>query len=794
MTPAQFLDIVIPKWQQGLPPKYTPTLIARFVANRRKDLEGLVGEAFALRRAQQGKAPRDPAEWAAYASLVGPARERDAEPDAKIIRRIQTRMDKLAAKLGDDADARATAWSMGVEYVQQRAQAILMGARGWDAVSLLLRRPVTLILSRQGKIVCLYGADAETHMVPNIAAEKLRADLGETRKQLGEVAAFSQQPQLERWALGVWAMARSRVAVASPPVAPIESPPDLREKPWRTEANLAAMQLVLTKEPGEFAAEELKKLAQYSGWGGLSIEAVAGRVPAEIVPETFGLIHEYYTPSIIADALAETLCPLLAELAGNDAVVRALEPSAGIGRLIRAFTPRRCLALEAGGQIRKIEWTAVEFSKVSSRLLRALRPDVDLYHMPFERWIREESARFNGTISLVVSNPPYGERGAMAREDPDDLYKEKRAYAYFMRRALDLLVPGGIGVFLVPAGFLSGNLNRGLREKLLRRHHLLGAFRLPSHDRKGRENVPGASVVMDMVFWRSRGGELAEIDDGDRYIAEGEYFTVHKGNLLGVEDGSFSGDDEVGKARSWRYKVTGDLPTTLPPLTPRPICTACVLNNIAPREAANFQTVTRTDDGIPDDVDDELRHALELGARVGRYLAALGADEAERAALLWPELNAALRDFAASFGNPARSAELRSSPTSAASRRLSRSSTPSTRTAPSRPRCASRRASPRSSRGSPTTSSPRPRPCSASSAPCRSRSCSTSTANRAAPAPGRTRSRPCSRPSGTSTAPPGISSTRRTPTSPATSCGTATTGPRSGPPAATSKRASRCAA
>jgi 23S rRNA G2445 N2-methylase RlmL len=77
-------------------------------------------------------------------------------------------------------------------------------------------------------------------------------------------------------------------------------------------------------------------------------------------------------------------------------------------------------------------------------------PDVDLYHMPFERWVREEGPRYRGTIGLVVSNPPYGERGVMAREDPDDFYKEKRAYAYFMRRALDLLVPGGVGVFLVP--------------------------------------------------------------------------------------------------------------------------------------------------------------------------------------------------------------------------------------------------------------------------------------------------------------------------------------------------------
>jgi hypothetical protein len=314
-------------------------------------------------------------------------------------------------------------------------------------------------------------------------------------------------------------------------------------------------------------------------------------IPAELVPESFGLIHEYYTPTVIAEAIAVLLCPLLPELAGNDGIVRALEPSAGIGRLIRAFSPRRCLALEVGGQIKKIAWTAVEFSKVSSTLLRALRPDVDLYHMPMERWIREESPRFQGTISLVVANPPYGERGVMAREDPDPAYKEKRAYAYFMRRALDLLVPGGVGAFLVPAGFLSGNLNRELREKLLRRHHLLGAYRIPSHDRKGRDTVPGASVVMDLVIWRSRGGELTDIDPADEFIADGDYFKSFPAHILGTEDGSFSGDDEAGTARSWRYQVTGDF-RGFPPLTPRPVCTSCVLTTIATGTAGTYQTVT----------------------------------------------------------------------------------------------------------------------------------------------------------------------------------------------------------
>src|SRR5690606_13383302 len=195
---------------------------------------------------------------------------------------------------------------------------------------------------------------------------------------------------------------------------------------------------------------------------------------------------------------------------------------------------------------------------------------------------------------------------------------------------------------LIPAGFLSGNLNRGLREKILLRHHLLGAYRLPSHDLRGRETVPGASVVMDLVFWRSRGGELTEVDEADRGIWEGDYFKEYPGHVLGEEDGSFRGDDEAGSARSWRYKVTGDF-TGLPPLRPRPLCTACVLAQIAVREDAGvFQTVVaREGDDIPKDIDPELRPALELGRRVGRYLAHVGADEGEKASQLWPELHAA---------------------------------------------------------------------------------------------------------------------------------------------------------
>ena len=665
MTPAVVLDKLLPRWRAKLPPRFTPEFIDGFIQRNRSVLEHFVARAMNLRRAKRGAPPETPDEFAAYAQLAERERPKDQRPDPEVLRRVSKRIDAMLER-DPSPEGREAAAAFGVQFVEMRAQALLLQQAGWDAVPLLVRRPA-LAIFQGGNLVALdalrdgqrfLALDPDFEQDAPRPGERLRAEVFDATAWVNLIRdAVADAARLERYALALWT--RARAAKTKSPAPTPEMPPDLKDKSWRTEANLQAMRLVLAKETGDMTAEDLQTLAQYSGWGGLSIESVQKQLPEGLVPESFGLIHEYYTPTAIAEALAETLCPLLPELAGNDGIVRALEPSAGIGRLVRAFSPRRCLALEAGGQIKKIAWTAVEFSKVSATLLRALRPDVDLHHAPFERFVHEEGRRYHGTFGLVVSNPPYGERGAMAREDPDDFYKEKRAFAYFMRRALDLLVPGGIGVFFIPAGFLSGNLNRGLREKLLRRHHLLGAFRLPSHDKRGRETVPGASVVMDIVFWRSRGGELVEVDAADQFILDGDYFKTYRAHVLGVEDGAFAGDDEAGMARSWRYKVTGDF-KGLPPLTPRPVCTACVLTSIVPREEAPaFQTVAREDDGIPASVDDELRPALELGRRVGRYLAAVGADEADKAVQLWPELHIALTDFAANFGNPWRSKSLR---------------------------------------------------------------------------------------------------------------------------------------
>jgi hypothetical protein len=212
--------------------------------------------------------------------------------------------------------------------------------------------------------------------------------------------------------------------------------------------------------------------------------------------------------------------------------------------------PPRCLVTDP--RYKETRWTAVELSEVSAKMFAAMRPDVELYAMSLERWMSEHAARYQGRISFVVSNPPYGGRGEYARQDKHPDYQERAAYAYFMRRCLDLLIPRGLGVFVIPAGFLTGSTNRKLRERVLLRHHLEVAFRLPSESTTGKDLFPGAHNVVDVLVWRARGGELRQVDPGDGFILEGDYFKEHPAHILGTEV-----EEEAGKKRH-RYAVVGD--------------------------------------------------------------------------------------------------------------------------------------------------------------------------------------------------------------------------------------------
>jgi hypothetical protein len=62
--------------------------------------------------------------------------------------------------------------------------------------------------------------------------------------------------------------------------------PDAATKASRTRNNLEAMRIVATRRPQDMSADERRAVLGYSGWGGLSIEAVMDQFPPGLVPTT----------------------------------------------------------------------------------------------------------------------------------------------------------------------------------------------------------------------------------------------------------------------------------------------------------------------------------------------------------------------------------------------------------------------------------------------------------------------------------------------------------------------------
>jgi hypothetical protein len=403
---------------------------------------------------------------------------------------------------------------------------------------------------------------------------------------------------------------------------------ELQAPAERTRANLAAARLLVRGAP--FSPDDQATLALYSGWGGLSIDKIRDQWPSGLPqPEKRGLIHEYYTPLRVWQEVVRVLLPLIPGLHGDD-VLRVLEPSVGIGRALEAL---RLAGVQA-------QITAAEYSEVSARLVAARFPAARLHKGPFE----ELATDLYLNPHLVLSNPPYGVRGGSKTADPVREYRRKddgsdrKAYVYFLRRTLDLLTPGGVGVYLVPSGFMTGTGGQleVLRRRVLRRHHLLGAFRLPSG------LFPGAWLVTDLLFFRSRGGELPGVLDTDEKIALGGYFKAHPAHILGEEKGQEKGEDDQSKKPRWGYEVVGTF-TRLPDPDWRPM-----LGEVAPstaRRRVRQVSATRTaSQAVADSASDDVGRAVEIGLRADLVFAGK-ADG-------WAEMARDAKAWATHYGNP----------------------------------------------------------------------------------------------------------------------------------------------
>lgn len=386
----------------------------------------------------------------------------------------------------------------------------------------------------------------------------------------------------------------------------------------RMRANLAALRLVQKGPP--YSEDEVEALRRYTGFGGLSLKAIKEEIPEGLGPASRrSLIDEYYTPVVVADALADLVRPHLAELAGITGRVLALEPSAGIGRLIMPL------------ELPTVDWIAVELSEWSAKILRGVAPDVQVYNSSFEAFFRDYGPEYYGRVGLVVSNPPYSAvRGASEYDDPDRETRDLNAAEYFIWRACTMLKPGGLGVFLVQHTIMDGTDPR-FRERLLKIAHLDVAFRLPS------DLFPGAKLVVDIIVLRARGGALPEVDDNDKYIVDGEYFKNTPQHVLGTE---------VREGARRGYQVEGTF-RGLPTYEPRPRCETCAVSPLR-KPWIRSALSRRVDD---EETPPEILKAVSLGSRVDAY----GQRQARGEYLdpgAWEVLSRELQEWAANFGNP----------------------------------------------------------------------------------------------------------------------------------------------
>jgi N12 class adenine-specific DNA methylase len=295
--------------------------------------------------------------------------------------------------------------------------------------------------------------------------------------------------------------------------------------------NLAALTLLKRLESDARPAthEERAVLVRYVGWGGLP-QVFDERNPnwteertelrrllsdEEFRSARASTLNAHYTAAPVIRAMYAALEQF--GFAGG----RVLEPACGLGHF---------LGLMPEAMRERSTFTGIELDGLTTRLARALYPEADLRHSPFE-----ETRMQPDSFDLAVSNVPFGDYRPF-----DPRFPKLLIHDYFFAAALAWVRPGGLIAFITSRGTLDKQ-DATLRDLVAAQADLLGAIRLPNTAFKENANT---EVTTDIVFLRKRlpgeapsgpsWRELAPIRNsvGDN-IPVNEYFAAHPDRMLG---------------------------------------------------------------------------------------------------------------------------------------------------------------------------------------------------------------------------------------------------------------------
>jgi type I restriction-modification system DNA methylase subunit len=237
------------------------------------------------------------------------------------------------------------------------------------------------------------------------------------------------------------------------------------------EINKAIERLLEKKgDSDNYSNDELEFISYYSGYGGLEKFGEIG------IERMKGLMYEFYTP----DAVVKKMWALAYKYGyGTIADNSVFEPSVGIGAFLK-YAPK------------DVKLVANEINEYSAKICEILYPNAKVELKYFEQnflkgnmTIKSKTENLD-KYSLVIGNPPYGKLDSKyAAMGEDSFTKAGNFTEYFITRGLDLLVQGGLLIYIVGAEqysggslFLDSPLSK-VKEMIFDKADLLDAYRLP---------------------------------------------------------------------------------------------------------------------------------------------------------------------------------------------------------------------------------------------------------------------------------------------------------------------------
>ena len=209
-TPESVLERVLPRWRASLPAGVSKADADAFLVRHRAEMLALVTRALTALDGRGG--PQTAEDFAAFDLIVPPNRRRDEGPDDAVLARLRRRVD---AVLSEGYAELGVLQNQGREYVDARAEAILLRKSGWDAVPLLSILPALAIVI-DGRVAAVRASNGTLGIHPARAGTlgHLHADIFRAETRVVELAdeievSPNTRDRLARYATLLWARARA---------------------------------------------------------------------------------------------------------------------------------------------------------------------------------------------------------------------------------------------------------------------------------------------------------------------------------------------------------------------------------------------------------------------------------------------------------------------------------------------------------------------------------------------------------------------------------------------------------